>query len=76
MQERLSQLLANPDYNNLEQVKEIIMIRLNLKQYQQAKQFLATGKKNHISGSSQYLIFELLKKRVTDAELTDNGSKQ
>ncbi len=74
--ERLSQLLVNPDYNDLEQVKEIIAIRLNLKQYQQAKQFLAIGKKNHVSGSTQYLTFESLRKQVAEAELTSGNSEQ
>ena len=72
MRERLSQLLVNPDYNDLEQVKEIITIRLNLKQYQQAKLFLALGKKSHVSGSIQYSVFESMRKQVAEAELTDN----
>lgn len=69
--ERLSQLLITPDYNDLEQVREIITIRLNLKHYQQAKQFLAIGKKNHLPGSTQYSVFESLRKQVSEAELLD-----
>ncbi|GAB3745358.1 hypothetical protein GCM10027594_23970 [Hymenobacter agri] len=74
--ERLSQLLVNPDYNDLEQVKEIITIRLKLKQYQQAKQFLAIGKKNHVLGSAQYLTFDSLRKQVAEAELTGDNLEQ
>ena len=73
--DQLSHLLVNPDYNNLEQVKEIITIRLALKQYQQAKQFLAAAKKAHVAGSNSYLALELLKKQIAEAELTDNSAK-
>lgn len=76
MRKRLSHLLTNPDYTDLEQVKEIIAIRLKLKQYQQAKQFLAVGRKNHAPGDVQYLTFESLRKQVAEAELIDKASEQ
>ncbi|WP_152560081.1 zinc-ribbon domain containing protein [Hymenobacter sp. IS2118] len=73
---QLSHLLANPDYNNLEQVKEVIAIRIVLKQYRQAKHFLAVAKRNQVTESISYLIFELLKKQIAEAELTDNSAER
>ena len=75
MRERISQLLVNPDYNNLEQVQEIVKLRLTLKQYRQAKQFLTIGKKNHITGSISYLEFESLKDEILKAERVENDCK-
>ena len=71
MKERLSQLLANPDYNNLEQVKEVVALRLEFKQFRQAKHFLALSKKQHLKGSEAYHIFDDLKKQVDETEKSD-----
>jgi hypothetical protein len=69
--ERLSQLLVNPDYNDLDQAKEIVTLRLEFKQYRQAKHFLALGKKQHIKGNEAYQVFDNLRKQVDETEKLD-----
>jgi hypothetical protein len=69
--ELLSQLLVNPDYNDLSKIKQIIKLRIGFKQYRQAKHFLALGKKHHIKGSEAYQVFDDLREQVKEAENLD-----
>jgi hypothetical protein len=64
----LPKLLENIDYNDIDKVKQIIKLRLEFKQYRQAKHFLALGKKQYIKESEIYQVFESLKKQVDEAE--------
>jgi hypothetical protein len=68
--DRFNLLLSTADYNNSVRVEETVGLGVKLQQYQQARHFLAVGKRKYKKKSTTYKWLEKLELVVEKAEHT------
>jgi hypothetical protein len=58
VRDRISQLLTQPDYQNIDLIREVVSLYVELKEYSKAKHLLTLGKKNQTKESTQYQLLD------------------